>query len=92
MQLIVSLGLGFEGITLGRKSGALQIAMVNGCAREAKTAAFRARVTGGQARRKTVSTDRTSAAKRRGGKKINKQLLGLRGKRRVEEKKWCIYI
>ena len=46
VQLIVSLGLGFEGITLGRKSGALQIAMVNGCASETKTAAFRARVAG----------------------------------------------
>jgi len=61
--------------------------MVNGCASEAKTAAFRARVAGDRPEEKLSPLTELLQQKGAGEKKINKQLLGLRGERRVETKK-----
>ena len=61
--------------------------MVNGCASEAKTAAFRARV-------EEKLSPLTELLQQKGaGEKMNKQFLGLRGERRVEKKhRRAIYI
>ena len=61
--------------------------MVNGCASEAKTAAFRARVAGDRPEEKRSPLTELLQQKGAGEKKINKQLLGLRGKKARGEKK-----
>ena len=67
--------------------------MVNGGASEAKTAAFRARVAGDRPDEKLSPLTELLQQKGAGEKQINKQLLGLRGKRRVEKKnRRAIYI